>query len=70
MNMIMNEMTSNMNDKKDNFSCDFKHFQGFFTRAWPTDRPTNQPTDQPTNRPTDKASFRGAMAHLKRLKSF
>ena len=28
-----------------------------------------RPTDQPTNQPTDRASYRGAMAHLKKPKS-
>ena len=31
MNMIMNEMTSNMNDERDEFLWDLKHFQQFFT---------------------------------------
>ena len=36
----------------------------------PTDRPTDEifnssVTDRPTDRPTDRASYRGAMAHLK-----
>ena len=31
--MIMNEMTSNMNDERDEFSYDFIRFQRFFTRA-------------------------------------
>ena len=33
MNMILNEMTSNMNDEQDEFSSDFKRFLRFSTRA-------------------------------------
>ena len=33
LNMIMNEMTRNMNDERYEFSCDYEHFQRFFTRA-------------------------------------
>ena len=45
-------MTSIINDERNEFSIDFKHFQRFFIRAWPTDGQT------------DRTSYRGAMAHL------
>ena len=32
------------------------------------DRPTDQPTNRPIERPTDRASYRGVMAHLKKIK--
>ena len=35
--------------------------------VWIVERMRYQPTDRPTNRPTDKASYRGALAHLKSL---
>ena len=57
-------MTSNMNDKKDEFSCDFKYFFRIF-HSRVTNQPTNQQTNQPTNQQTDRASYRFAVAHLK-----
>ena len=46
-------MTSIINDERNEFSIDFKHFQRFFIWAWPTDGRT------------DRASYRGAVTHLK-----
>ena len=43
--MIMNEMIRNMNDERDDFLSDFKHFRQFFERDRPTKRLTNRPTD-------------------------
>ena len=46
----------------ESFSIIFALFRDFQLERYVTD----QPTDRPTNQPTDRASYRGAMAHLKR----
>ena len=61
MNMMMNEMTSIINDEQNEFLSDFKHFA-----IWPTNQLTDRPTDQPTN--GQSLSYRGAKAHL--IRSF
>ena len=35
---LVDAMTSVINDERNELSIDFKHFQRFFIRAWPTDR--------------------------------
>ena len=62
----MNEMTRNMNDERDKFRvitnifCDFS-----LERDQPTDRQTDRLPDRQMDGQTDRASYRGAMAHLK-----
>ena len=60
--MIMYEMTSKIDDERNEFSSDFKHFQRFFVRVYTPDRPTDGRMD--------RASYRGAMAHLKTVTDF
>ena len=42
MNVLMDELTSNMNDEHDEFFWDFKHFLRFFTLEYRTDRQTDE----------------------------
>ena len=58
LNMIMNEMTRNMNDERYEFSCFFNFFCHFLLVRY-------RPTDRPIDTQMDRASYRGSMAHLK-----
>ena len=51
-----------------NYLLENNDFSLFFTKASPTDGPTNQPPDGLTDGRTDMPGYRDASTHLKRIK--